>query len=233
MKHLLGIAVALVLLPLSRAEDKAPPTAKEALKPFNDLVGSWRGTGEPEGSRAEKLKGFWTETIYWKWQFKGDDVWMKVVFDEGKHFAGGELRYVPEKKTFRLNVTTPDRKPLVFEGKLENKRLTLNREDAAAKETHRLTFTFLHSNRHLYRYDVRKGDSSIFSKRYQVGATKEGEPFAASGDGYPECVVSGGRGTTAVTHKGKTYYVCCSGCRDEFNANPEKYIKEFEEKGKK
>jgi hypothetical protein len=29
--------------------------------------------------------------------------------------------------------------------------------------------------------------------------------------------------------KGKTYYVCCSGCRSEFNANPEKYIKEYEE----
>jgi len=27
-----------------------------------------------------------------------------------------------------------------------------------------------------------------------------------------------------------TYYVCCSGCRDAFNENPEKYIKEFNAK---
>ena len=41
------------------------------------------------------------------------------------------------------------------------------------------------------------------------------------------------RGTTAVMYKGKTYYVCCTGCRDEFRDNPEKYIKEFEAKQKK
>jgi YHS domain-containing protein len=31
-------------------------------------------------------------------------------------------------------------------------------------------------------------------------------------------------------HKGETYYVCCSGCRDAFNENPEKYITEFKAK---
>lgn len=232
MKPLLVIVAALVCLNLTRAEDKAPSTSKEALKPFNDLVGSWRGTGEPEGSRAEKLKGFWTETIGWEWQFKGNDVWMSISFDKGKYFKSGELRYMPDKKNFRMTVLTPDKKTLVYEGTLEGKKLTLDREDAATKETHRLSFTFLHSNRHLYRYEVRKQDSSLFTKQYQVGATKEGVPFA-TGDGYPECIVSGGRGTMTVMYKGKTYYVCCSGCRDEFNADPVKYIKEFEEKNKK
>jgi YHS domain-containing protein len=33
-----------------------------------------------------------------------------------------------------------------------------------------------------------------------------------------------------VLYKGKTYYVCCSGCRDAFKDDPEKYIKEFEER---
>jgi YHS domain-containing protein len=31
----------------------------------------------------------------------------------------------------------------------------------------------------------------------------------------------------AVTHKGQTYYVCCTGCRDMFNENPEKVIAEY------
>ena len=26
---------------------------------------------------------------------------------------------------------------------------------------------------------------------------------------------------------GQTYYVCCTGCRDAFNENPEKIMKEF------
>ncbi len=217
----------------ARADDKPASSLKEALKPFNDLVGSWRGTGEPEGTRAEKIKGFWTETIGWEWQFKGDDVWMKIAFDKGKHFSGGDLHYLADKKLFRLNLTTPEKKTLTFDGTLENKRLTLDRVDPETKDTQRLVFTFLHANRHLYRYEVKKAEAPSFVKQFQVGATKEGVPFA-TGDGYPECIVSGGRGTMAVMHKGKTYYVCCSGCRDEFKDNPEKYIKEFEaKKGKK
>ena len=30
--------------------------------------------------------------------------------------------------------------------------------------------------------------------------------------------------------KAKTYYVCCGGCRDAFNDNPEKFIKEYNER---
>src|SRR5438046_1463212 len=97
------------------------------------------------------------------------------------------------------------------------------------KETQQLIVTLLHSNRFLYRYEVKPQDRPLFTKVYQVGATKEGEPFA-SGDGKPECVVSGGLGTIRVSYKGKDYYVCCSGCRDAFKEEPEKYIKEFEER---
>jgi len=35
----------------------------------------------------------------------------------------------------------------------------------------------------------------------------------------------GGLGTIEVTHAGKSYYVCCTGCRDYFNENPEKFLK--------
>src|SRR4051812_22081328 len=108
-------AVLLCILPgLASAADKPIP-AKEALKPFNDLVGSWRGTGEPEGTRAEKLAGFWTETIGWEWQFKGDDVSMKIAFGKGKHFSAGDLHWLGDKKIFRLNVTTSEKKTLTFD----------------------------------------------------------------------------------------------------------------------
>jgi hypothetical protein len=56
-------------------------------------------------------------------------------------------------------------------------------------------------------------------------------PFADVPKG-PECVVSGGLGTSKVSYMGKDYFVCCSGCRDEFRANPEKYVKEWERKAK-
>ncbi len=103
--------------------------------------------------------------------------------------------------------------------------------DEKKKETQRLIVTVLHFNRYLYRYEVKPAESARFALVYQVGATKEGVDFAG-GDDAPECVVSGGLGTMPVMFKGQTYYVCCSGCRDAFKEEPEKYIKEFEARKK-
>jgi hypothetical protein len=97
----------------------------------------------------------------------------------------------------------------------------------------RAEYSLLHHNRHLYRFETRPAGTTVaFTKKYQVGATKEGVAFADVPKG-PECIVSGGLGTMKVLYKGKEYYVCCSGCRDEFRENPEKYIKEAEAKAKK
>ena len=90
----------------------------------------------------------------------------------------------------------------------------------------------MHFNRYLYRFETRPAGTTVaFTKLYQVGATKEGVPFAEVPKG-PECIVSGGLGKITVTYMGKMYYVCCSGCKDAFNADPAKYVKELEERKK-
>jgi len=111
--------------------------------------------------------------------------------------------------------------------------LTLDRVDGPANEQQRIVFSLLHNNRHLYRFETRPAGSTVaFDKKYQVGATKEGVAFADVGKGL-ECIVSGGAPSIKVTYMGKDYYVCCTGCRDEFKADPEKYIKEAAAKAKK
>jgi YHS domain-containing protein len=205
-------------------------TPREALRPLNDLIGSWRGTGTPEGTREQKQRGFWTETITWSWQFKGEDAWMQVVFTKGKYFSSGELRYLPQQDGFQLTLLTPDKESLAFHGKLVKHQLVLERENKEKNQSERIAVTLLHANRFLYRYEIKPKDRSLFTRQYEVGATKEGVAFAAGGDTMPECVVTGGRGTIAVSYKGQTYHVCCTGCRDAFSDNPEKYIKEAAER---
>lgn len=222
-----------VLFTAVQADQDAPPakkSAREALKPFNDLIGAWRCTGEPEGTREQKQRGFWVEAVNWEWQFKGDDAWLIAKFDKGKHFTRGELRALPEPDRFQLKLETVGKEMLTFTGTLADRKLTVERVDEATKETQRLVFTMLHENRFLYRLDVKGGDRPVFARRYQVGATKEGVPFASLTSTSPECIVSGGLGTMPVTYKGETYYVCCTGCREAFKEEPEKYIKEFKEK---
>jgi hypothetical protein len=211
------------------ASDKQTP--KQALQALNDLIGNWRGTGEPNGTREEKQRQFWQEKISWEWRFKGKDVYLRAAFDKGKHFSAAELRYLPDKERYQLTATTPAKEKLVFEGTLDKKRLTLERTDEKKKESQRLIMALLHFNRYVYRYEVKAAERNSFKEIYHVGATKEGVEFAGDDD-KPECVVSGGLGTMPVTYKGKTYYVCCSGCRDAFRDEPEKYIKEFEARKK-
>src|SRR5947199_3733508 len=117
-------AAALVLLLHAGADDtpkpELPRTPKEALQPFGVLVGSWKGSGAPEGTREERAAGAWSETITWVWQFKGDDAWLAVEFDKGKHFTKGELRYTPSKNQdkveprFTLTLTAPDKSTATF-----------------------------------------------------------------------------------------------------------------------
>jgi YHS domain len=233
MKSSIAVASIVVIASLSSAAEPAKVKPREALQPFNFLIGSWKGTGMPEGNREEKDKGWWTERITWAWQFKGDDAWLTATFETGKYYAKAELHPLPDAGKFRLIVQTSAKEMQTLEGELKDKKLTLERTDDKSKETQRLTFQLLHSNRYLYLYHVRPEGKSSFVKKYQVGATKEGEAFAVTGNSEKECPVSGGLGTIPVTYNGKTYYVCCSGCRDEFKANPEKYVKEFEEKRKK
>ncbi len=203
-------------------------TPKDALQACNDLIGSWRGTGEPmQGTSEEKQRGFWIEAIAWEWQFKGDDVFLKATFDKSKLYTHGESRYLPEKEVYRLSVQTIGKDTLTFDGTFDDKKLILERTDEKKKETQRLTFNLLHDNRHLYRYEVKATGRASFTPIYKVGATKEGVAFAGT-EGKPECVVSGGLGTIKIEYKGTTYYVCCSGCRDAFKDEPEKYIKEYE-----
>jgi hypothetical protein len=234
MKHAaVSLTLFLAVLAGHAAAAEDPPdkrSPKEALQAFNDLIGAWRCTGYPQGTQEQKRKGFWTESLDWSWRFKGKDVWLEASFEKGKNFSKGDLRYLPEKDVFQLTVLTMAKESLTFEGELNDRVLTLKREDDNKKEVQRLVVSLLHANRFLYRYEVKPQGKTLFTRLYEVGATKEGVPFAGPADASPECVVSGGRGTQAVTYKGKTYYFCCSGCRDAFKDEPEKYIKEFEEK---
>jgi hypothetical protein len=213
------------MAPAADTKDKVDYRA--ALQPFNDFIGMWKGDG-----KDNKKKTF-TEDIEWGWKFKGDEAWLVLKVKDGKLFKTGELHYVPAKKNFEMTVTDVTDKKLVFTGTIEKGYLTMEREDKDAKETQQIKMfnagdgVFLN-----YQYKTKASGRPSFTTVAEVKAKREGVDFGPNTK-KNECVVSGGLGTSAVTFKGQTYYVCCSGCRDAFNENAEKYVKEFEAKKKK
>lgn len=208
-------------------EDTAPP----GFAPLAHLVGGWRGTAVPP---ANRLKG-WSETHRWGWKFNGGKpVALTWSVEGGKGLAQGVLSYDAASKVYTLKGTNTAKSPLTYTGTIDDagKFLTLDREGgdpAQADGKERLIIRVLPEN--TIRYNVFQEKQAPGAIRYarmlDVGLTREGEAFAAGAGAsdLPKCIVTGGAATLRVTYQGKTFPLCCSGCQEEFNDNPEKYVK--------
>jgi YHS domain-containing protein len=234
MRPILWLVLVLgFVVPVGVRGADAPADSKAALQQLNDFIGDWKGIGGPDRPRPDP-KESWNEAISWSWRFKAGDSWLQFDVKNGKHLNRGEVRYLTAKKAYQLTAVDAKEQKLVFDGQRDAKGyLTFERTDPTTGETQQLVMNSAGDGvRFVYRYAVRPKGRTVFTKVYQVAATKEGESLAASGK-KNECVVTGGTGTIAVTFMGETFYVCCSGCRDAFNEEPAKYVAAFKEKKKK
>ena len=229
MMRLLALGLTVGLLGLTSSLINAAPTEeqktnKDKLRELSDFIGGWKGSAATKDQPKAK-DPFWNETVNWGWRFKGDDAWLTFDVKGGKQLKGGEVRYLPAKKKYQLTTIDKDGKKADFLGDVKNDVLTVERVDPASKETQRLTLNTAGDGvRLILRYGHKPAGSTLFRKDFMVAATKEGESLGAK-EKKNICVVSGGVGTMALVYKGETFYVCCSGCRDAFNENPEKFVK--------
>jgi YHS domain-containing protein len=205
---------------------------QDALKPFASFIGDWRGTGQVERGRS---KGAWVENANWAWKLTNDSAALELTSKNGKHLKSGLLKPGKEPGTFVLEATLADGSKRSFRGKTATGKgkdpLVLKAEGRAGEGVRRITLTPLHETRLLVLLESELGDNKTFNRIGEVGYTREGVKFAA-GESGPVCIVTEGRGTIKVTHKGQTYWVCCTGCRDLFNDDPEAVLAEADARKK-
>jgi YHS domain-containing protein len=220
------------------ADDSQGRDIPAALAPFEYLVGRWKGQGMPKDNSAQQFRG-WPESHAWAWIFtKGKPTGMSVAIEGGKVLAAGKLTYDADRKRYHLEGTEPKPGggPIVFEGALDRLGKTLVLDEvghAPSAGTHRGSLRLsVRPNSNFIRYTMgldRKEPGAVqFRHAIEVGLTREGESFAAgsaSGADRPKCIVTGGAATMTLTYQGRTFPICCTGCRDEFNESPEKYLK--------
>ena len=207
---------------------------KKALEEFNTLIGGWRGVGMPRrGSR----RGAWIESAEWVWDFSKDSVAIRYVVKNGKQLQSARLTYKPKTKQYEMTALFADKTSRTYKGRLSKTKLVLLSDAGKDGAAYRMTVTRLNHKRTLVLHERKQGKQSQFFRIAEVGYTREGTSLAVEGGGEVECVVTGGKGTMRVSYKGKTYYVCCSGCRDAFNEDPEgilaAYRKRVEERKRK
>jgi YHS domain-containing protein len=205
----------------------APATTKEALKPFQALVGTWRCTGQVKETKQDP----WTEAASWAYRIEKEDYRLVMTSADGVAWRRLELRYDLGKKAYFAEAIRPDGSTTSYcvIHRPKEKELQLD-TPAKAWPAERATFSLLHDNRFFITFERQAAEGRPWTAVSDLGCTKEGVPFVR-GQG-PVCIITGGQGSIAVTYRGRTYYVCCNGCKAEFEADPEKALETARKEGR-
>lgn len=217
-----------------RELDKAARAAAQAeLARLNGLIGEWRGVGQV---RRGSTQGAWQETSVFAWKFTPGSVGIEYRVKGGTHLEAGLIEWDAGRRRFTMQADLPGGARTRLSGELKEDTLTLESDPGASPADSdpvlRITIRRLNEQRVLVLYEQRKPSQTLFARLGEVGCTREGTRLAVSGQSGPECVVTGGAGTIRVSHKGETWFVCCSGCREAFDADPDGVLAEYRAKKK-
>lgn len=203
----------------------ANPQSDVELREWQSFVGQWRGVGQVRRGSSE---GAWRVNSQWKWEFEADNHALVYGAEDGKYLKQARLQVT--KSGLALTVVDGE-KTIAFkrsEEALANQLVFVapeSLESGLARVSMRLVAK---GDRLLISLD-RRTRSGRFTRMGELGFTRQGSQFG-QGTTFVECVVTGGKGTIPVKHKGETYYVCCTGCKDYFEQDPEKVLAEYRER---
>ena len=207
---------------------------KKNLRPLvRGIIGKWNGT------IAQKAG---VEKVNWIYDVKTDESHpaLKMTTTTGGYLKEGRLTYLPNEEKYQFTAIENDGTTSVFLGEfsvepydvvdgVETKivqrayKLELKRDaDSPKRKLERVVFNQRDNGRYLLElYDKNRRFDTINTMR-------EGRTFGVDeGYGEKECIISQGLGTISIPYKGKTYWVCCSGCKAEFDADPDKWIAKY------
>lgn len=200
---------------------------QQALSPLNSLISEWRGSGQV---RRGSNFGAWQETATFVWKFTDGTVGIEYQVKKGKHLRTALLSWDASKKQYTMGAVLADGSKRAYRGKFEKKSLILESVPGDDEFDFRVTIRQHSEKRLIVFYEKRRANQKYYRRVAEVGYTRKGTRLASSDSTGPVCVVTGGTGTIKVSHNGKTYYVCCTGCRDAFNDDPEQILAEYRDR---
>lgn len=232
-RYFVAVAYALVAcwgtVSAEQASEAELAKQKEALAKVQTLVGGWKGVGQPQRGST---KDSWIEQADWAWKFSPERTTLFSRTEQGKYFEKVELISGDKPDTYVL-LATPKAggEAVSYMGALDQDgRLVLEQPAAPEGLPQRISLRFVaEGKRLLVLYEGKTKFSDQLVRLAEVGYTRVGSGFGQGAQG-PECVVTGGAGTIVVEYMGQKYYVCCTGCRDYFNADPAKALAEYKER---
>lgn len=209
-----------------QSASKSTVSATDALRNLNSLVGTWRGVGQVKrGSRI----GSWSEETTVVWNFEKETPKVRFTAKGGKHFDTLQLKW-DEKTQQVVMLQKFENSELTYRGQFPEEwpgKLELLTDADGNGIQHRCTIQQLGDIRATVLLEKRSTPTGSFRRIAAVGYTRAGERLAVVGGNQRKCIVTGGLGTIPVTHENRTYYVCCEGCLQAFNAAPDAIVAEY------
>jgi hypothetical protein len=220
-------------------------TLLAAMMPLQVMLGQWHGTTQKEQGEFKAL-----DQSQWVWDFQTDrsQPAMVMTSEASPYIRMARLTYLIDRQIYQLKLTNPQGETRVLEGtftapaaefqgddqKMHVKyKLELTQVDPAGqRDALQLVFNQQENNRFLIELAKKRG--SRFLRFDTIATQREGTSFAKSdaGVGNRECIISGGLGVMQVSYQGKSYWVCCSGCKAAFEEDPASWIADYEKKHK-
>lgn len=210
------------------ADETTLTGADSALAEYRDLVGKWRGVGQP---RRGSTRGAWQEEIEWHFHFEEGQVSLECASQDSRWMKHAALQAADQAGEYKLQLKgeQSEEAPRPYQGKKsDDGSLVFMLKTPVSGSPDRIIVRLVAGGDRLVVLYETLGNGDRYSRLAEVGYTRHGANFAQ--ESYPECIVTGGRGTIPVEHHGKTYYVCCSGCRELFLESPDEIIAEYQRK---
>lgn len=215
----------------------------EAMMPLQVLLGTWHGTTQREVGQFKV-----TDEPSWIWDFRTDRNQPALVMNSAAspYLRSARLTYLTDRQIFRLEGKDPEGQIRVLEGTFSEPVQEFQGDDQKMHVKYKLELTQTapsgdrdqwriilnqqENNRYLQEMAKKRGTSYL--RIDTVATQRQGTSFAKSDAGYgeKECVISGGLGTIQLSYKGKSYWVCCTGCKAAFEEDPASWIAEYEKK---
>ena len=233
--------------PAPKSENKDPAQHRRellaAMMPVQVMLGQWRGTTQRDVGDFKAL-----DEPSWVWDFQSnrDQPAMVMTSAGSPYYREVRLTYDTGEETFQMSLADPEGKTRQFEGSFSQRpeefqgddqrmhvkyKLQLTQTNAESnRDQWQVTFNQQENNRYLVELAKRRG--SNFQRFDTIATQRQGTSFAKSDTEYGEreCIISGGLGTMQVSYNGRSFWVCCTGCKAAFEEDPESWIAEFEQK---
>lgn len=206
-------------------------TVVDRLSPLSFVAGDWKGVSQPKrGSNS----GAWSEKAHAAWSFDGIYPCLIITLQPGERCSQIVMAVAAESGRLIMELQQTGQTSVMLE-MTEFQSSPTSDPTAKSNQPPQNSWTFDSPGEPRIRVTIRKindlrmallleesaNEKTAWRRKYEIGMTREGERLAEGNTGERECVVTGGLGSISVTHGGKTYFVCCEGCKQAFEADPD------------